>query len=158
MSIYGQALAYRNARLGAAVKKSVTPTAAQTYNLFTISGGRVVITSLMGVVTTTIGSTTTNLSIVYLPTLVGGTETMANATAITSHTAGRAYYINGSVGSPTTIFTGGTGGEANAEFALSYMAPAGNIGATFSAIPGGGVIEFTVTWMPYDDTGLLVAA
>lgn len=149
--------AYRLQRLGLQVKKSITPIAAATYDVFIASGGRVTLTSLTGKVTTQIGATTTNLSLVFLPD-IGGSETMASAAAIQGDLVGQSYYILGSVSAPGVVQTGGVGGESNNIFSGGYTIDSGKLSATFSAIPGGGVIEWTATWFPYDDTAALVAA
>lgn len=149
----------REIGFGVQVTKSWTlPGSATTQTLFTASGGLVYVTSLVGQVTTLIGSTATTLSLGLGAPTVGGTldtDGIATATAITSAEVGCLF---------TPQASSGLGGALNAiALAGSAVFPAApfiinsaTITATTSANAGGGVIKWYLTYIPLD-TGATVA-
>lgn len=159
MSVYQAGVGLRKAVLGDKATKSITTASGGTKTLFNITGGRVLITSLVGRVTTAIGATTSNLKLVYNPTAAGTSFDMVTAVDIASDAVEQTYYIAGSVASGGALLVGGAVGQANPVFEDGYLLQAGSIEANFSADPtGSGVIEWTVTYVPYDDAATLAAA
>ncbi len=159
MSVYNDAAAFRKAILGLTAKKSITTASGGTKSLFTVTGGRVLITGLVGRVTTAIGATTSNLKLVYNPTAAGTSFDMCTAVDIASDAVEQTYYIAGSVASTGALLVGGAVGQANPVFEDGYLIQAGEIEANFSADPtGSGAIEWTVFWVPVDDGASLAAS
>jgi hypothetical protein len=127
----------RNIVIGTLVTKAAqTLPQNTTKTLYTVTGSAVLITGLMGVVTTAIGATATNLSVGMAPT-TGTAETagIANATAITSLAVGTWLHapINGSasVSAPTFPATGTPQSNSNS-FAISAVISAN--GATITNV------------------------
>lgn len=121
-----------------------------TATLFTVTGGRVVITSLAGTVSTVIGGTATTLALGTAPTVgTANTSGMAAATAITSKEAGTHIWL------PTTATTGALNVGANAGAAAqllggqAYVVSAGTITWTTSASTTG-AISWALTYIPLD--------
>jgi hypothetical protein len=78
-----------------------------TANLYTVAGGSVLITGLLGVVTTAIGATATTLSLGTAPG--AQTTSIATATAITSSPVGTVLFPVGSGGKATALVVAGAG-------------------------------------------------
>jgi len=157
MTTLVDARSFRELVLGKQVKKSITA-ANGTVTLFNIAGGRILITSLVGRVTTLIGSTTSNLKLVYNPTAAGTSFDMCAAVDVATDAVEQTYYIAGNVGTPGNLLIAGAVGQANPVFEDGYLIQAGAIEANFSADPVGGVIEWTMTYVPYDDAATVAAA
>ncbi|HEX2657851.1 MAG TPA: hypothetical protein VHU40_06250 [Polyangia bacterium] len=148
----------RTILLGTSVSKATGVVANGATTLFTIAGGRVVVTSLVGRVTTAIGSTGSNAKLVYNPTAAGTSFDLCTAVAIETDAVEQTYYIAGSVASPGALLVGGAVGQANGIFSSPYILQAGTIEQNLSADPVGGAITWTVTYIPYDNGATLVAA
>jgi hypothetical protein len=132
----------RNIVIGTLVKKGpLTLPQSATSTLFTITGGAVLVTGLMGLVTTAIGATATNLSTGCVPaTGTAESSGIANATAITSLAAGTWIHapINGSSTITAPSFpTTGTPVTNNNAFAVSAVISLN--GATISNVSVNGV-------------------
>ena len=156
MSTLISGISQRQLLLGQQVTKSITA-ANGIITLFNITGGRAVITSLVGRVTTLIGATTSNLKLTYNPTAAGTSFDLCTATAVETDAVEQAYYLTGAVGSVAALQVAGAVGQANPVFSTPYTFQAGTIEANFSADPVGGVISWALTWVPLD-TGASVAA
>lgn len=145
--------------LGRTVSKATGTVANGTTSLFTITTGRIVLTSLIGRVTTAIGATASNLKLVYNPTAAGTSFDLCTATAIESDAVEQTYSIDGSVNTVGAVnVTGTVGQNASAIFSKPYILQAGAIEQNLSADPVGGAILWTVTYYPYDDGAALSAA
>jgi hypothetical protein len=151
------AQAKRDLLLGRAVSKATGVVANGTTSLFTIAGGRVVITSLVGRVTVAIGSTVSNAKLVYNPTAAGTSVDLCTAVAITSDAAEQTYTLatTHSTAAPGALIVAGDVGNASGVLSFPEILQAGAIEQNLSA---GGEITWTVTWFPYDDAATLVAA
>jgi hypothetical protein len=158
MSVLIQGDQVRAITLGILVNKATGTVANGATSLFTIAGGRVLITSLVGRVTTAIGSTTSNCKLVYNPTAAGTSFDMCTAVDIASDAVEQTYYITGSVASTGALLVGGAVGQANPIFEDGYLVQAGAIEQNLSADPVGGAITWSVTYVPYDVGASLVAA
>lgn len=144
--------------LGIYVQKSTGVLANGATTLFTVTGGRVLLTSLVGRVTTVIGSTTSNAKLVYNPTAAGTSFDMCTAVDIATDAVEQTYYITGNVASTGALLVGGAVGQANPVFEDGYLIQSGTIEQNLSADPVGGVILWAVTYVPYDANAALVAA
>lgn len=148
----------RTILLGQSVSKATGTVANGATTLFTIAGGRIVVTSLVGRVTTLIGSTASNAKLVYNPTAAGTSFDLCTAVAIETDAVEQTYYITGNVASTGALLVGGAVGQANPIFTNPYVLQAGTIEQNLSADPVGGAITWTVTYYPYDNGASLVAA
>jgi hypothetical protein len=157
MGVYEPTSLARKQQLGSQVKKTIDH-ANGAVSLFTITGGRALITSLVGRVTVAMGATTSNLKLVYNPTATGTSFDMCTAVDVASDAVEQTYYIAGSVASGGALLVGGAVGQANPVFEDGYLVQAGAIEANFSADATAGTIEWTMTYVPYDDTTVVAAA
>lgn len=159
MSVIVQGSQLRALALGVRVDRA-TATLPQSTDqaIFTIAGGRVLITSLVGQVTTAIGAgTTPDLKIKYNPTATGSDFDLCTAVSIASDAVGQAYYIAGSVASPGALLVAGAVGQANPVFTAPLCLPAGDIEIDMDESVTGSV-RWTVTYIPLDDGASVVAA
>lgn len=121
-----------------------------TATLFTVSGGRVVITSLAGTVSTVIGGTVTTLALGTAPTVgTAATAGIASATAITSKEAGTHIWLPASAGSGLVVGAN-AGAAAQLLGGQAYVVSAGTITWTTSASTTG-AISWALTYIPLDD-------
>lgn len=128
------------------------PASATTQTLFTVGSGNILVTSLFGVVTTLIGSTTTTLALGTHPT-TGTLETagIATATAITSAEAGTWLGVQASSGTAGALVNGAHAGNVVFFATAPFTVAPGTITATTSANAGGGVINWYITYVTLDN-------
>lgn len=139
--------------LGAsATKTALAITAISTKPVFTVAGGRVVITSLCGEVSTVIQNQANASKFVATPT-VGAVNDLCAAVDIANLAVGALIGVQGLAGDSLIISTGG--GVANLRNPI--IVKAGAIGFA-TAASNTGAITFTCTWVPLDDGATLVAA
>ncbi|MDT0377233.1 hypothetical protein RM572_00385 [Streptomyces sp. DSM 42041] len=139
----------RNLLFGnAPISKSTGTLAATTVSLFTVAGGRVAVTSLIGVVGTSI--TVANSYKLQVNPTTGDTSDLVAATDIgtTDTTAGT---VLGFDGDPTASIVKGAGGLARPLFL-----PAGDIESVSAGTDG--EITWYLTYVPYDDGATVEAA
>lgn len=158
MSTHIQGDQIRALLLGVVVNKATGTVANGATTLFNITGGRVVLTSLVGRVTTAIGATTSNCKLVYNPTAAGTSFDLCTAVDIASDAVEQTYYVAGSVASGGALLVGGAVGQANGVFSTPYILQAGAIEQNLSADPVGGAITWSCTWYPYDNGASVAAA
>jgi hypothetical protein len=150
MSAYVPGSAYRKAILGSnVVSKSTGTLAASTVPLFTIAGGLVMITSIVGHVTTAI--TVANSYKLQSNPTTGDTADIVAATDIgtTDTAAGTMLSFDGAPASSIV--------KSGAMLSRPLILPIGQI----ESVSGGtdGAITWYVTWIPYStDAATLVAA
>lgn len=126
-----------------------------TSTIFTVSGGRVVVTSLVGKVTTVIAGTTPNLKIVATPT-TGSANDLCTATAITADEVGTQYSIPGATGSALNVSGSGSGGVTGQT--APVIVAAGTLGMNVSASDATGAIQWELTYVPLDNGASVTAA
>lgn len=131
-----------------------------TGSIFTVAGGRIVLTSIVGEVTTALGATVTSLNLVHTPT-VGTVGDLCAATVCTSDTIGTLYSITGI---PADLMSaekiGGTVVPVDYNTGLplrGLILPIGAIGLKSTASDTGSV-KWSVTYVPYDNGASVVAA
>jgi hypothetical protein len=146
----------RGASLGIRVDRATAglPQSA-TGSIFTVTGGRIVVTSLVGEVTTAIGATATTLTVVSTPA-VGSATTIAAASAITSSTVGSWLTLPATLGGALVV-TPAPGAAALPASDLGILVPVGAIQITTSASDTGSV-KWSMTYVPFDDGVTVVAA
>jgi hypothetical protein len=141
--------AHRRLLLGTdPISKATGTLAATTVPLFTVAGGRVAVTSLIGVVTTSI--TVANSYKLQINPTAGDTSDIVAATDIgtTDTTAGT---VLGFDGAPASSIVKGAGGLSR----LLYL-PVGQIEHVSAGTDG--AITWYLTYVPYDDGATVVAA
>lgn len=153
MSVIIQGAQLRAIAFGVQVTKSWTlPASATTQTLFTAAGGLVVVTSLVGQVTTLIGATATTLALGLGAPGVGGTldtDGIATATAVTSQEVGTLLGPQASSGLGGALVVGSLAGSA-LFVPTPFVVNSATITATTSANAGGGVIKWYATYVPLD--------
>jgi hypothetical protein len=139
------AIAYGNLVTKAAQNLPQTATA----NLFTVAGGNVLVTGLIGEVTTVIGATATSLSLGVTPTTGTANSTgLATATAITSKEAGTFVGLLNSSGVGGGLVVGANAGQGLFVPLPIIVAP-GTITWTTSASTTG-QMKWYLTYIPLD--------
>ena len=158
MTVLIQGSQLRALLLGVRVYKDPVDTANGTTDLFTITGGRVAVTSILGRVTTAFGATPANAKLVYDPTAAGNSFDLCTAVAVASDAIGQTYTIAGDVETVGALLVAGEVGQANAVFAKPLVLAAGTIELNLSADPGVGASDWTLTYIPLDDGSSVAAA
>jgi len=158
MGVYNEAGALRAAVLGAYVQgQTSTITADGTYQLFTVAGGRVLITGLYGVVTTAITDAGEDLNIVMDPTTGDSVQlTQDNDLGTTDTAAGTvlAFTYDQDGATNTPMCTKGAG------VPLQFVATTGEIELLVTAGTGSedGVVDWYCTYIAYDAGATVEAA
>lgn len=152
MAVLNNAGAIRYANLGAVVSKVYTPLVVETKALFTIAGGKVMITSLVGLVTTDI--TVANTVKLQANPTVGVTGDMCAATDIgTVDTLSGALLSFQGLAGDSLLRGVGVVQTLKAPLIIA----AGTIEQVTATGADGG-ITWSVSWFPFDDGATLVAA
>jgi len=123
--------------------------------IFTISGGRVFVTSLSGVFTVAASGTANNLSVNSVPT-TGTATVIASTLAAASFEIGAILIVEGD---GTALIGTATGsGLGPALNALPFILPTGNITITCSGNNTTGSIKWDIFYFPLDEGAQIVAA
>jgi hypothetical protein len=122
-----------------------------TGNLFAVTGGRVVVTSIVGQVTTAIQAQATVVKLRAVPT-VGAVNDMSGTVDINAAAAGALLAATGLAGDALVLSTGG----AVSMLRNAVMVAVGNI-ALNTAASSTGQIKWALTYYAYD-IGAAVAA
>lgn len=158
MSVIIQGYQLREISLGVGLisePAAVLPATA-TANIFTVSGGRVIVTSLVGTVTTATTVTATTLSIGTVPTVgTAGASALATAVAVASLEVGTMVCLPSTIGGALRVGTNASTPAAVLEGA-GFVVSAGSISITTSAT-NTGAMKWDLTYIPYD-TGASVVA
>lgn len=129
--------------------------ATGTAHLFTVTGGRVIVTGLVGQCTTVCTSTATTVSVGHTPTSgTASTTALATATAVTSAEVGSLVSLPITKGA--LLVNTVAGGAAQAPGSGGYVIPPGTIDITTSAT-NTGAFKWTLTYVPLDDGATVVA-
>jgi len=136
------------------IEKSDGAVLAAADNLFTITGGPILVTEFVGIVTTVIGNNVATCQIKEVVTEPSGTVSISTAVAITSNAAGTSYTFttaNPSVLVPTTA------GLFFPIPRIAWLLPIGTINATCSAA-NTGVIKWYMGYYMLSQYSKVVAA
>lgn len=141
--------AFAQGILGQVVTKSTGTLAATTIPLFTIAGGLVAVTSIVGRVTTAI-TVANSYKLQHNPT-AGTTVDLCTATDIgsTDTILGEIFVVSGVKATGLTV-------GANPRIAVAQIMDTGQIEHVSAGTDG--VIKWYVSWVPIDDGATLVAA
>ena len=135
-------------------KTSATLPATTTQNIFTIAGGRVWVTALIGEVSTVFGATATNLKCTSVPT-TGTAVDIASNLAVANFEAGALLIVEGD---GTALIGTATGaGFAPALNALPFVLPIGTIKIETSAT-NTGATKWDLFYFPLDDGASVASA
>lgn len=141
---------------GAKVERA-TATLPQTAAgaLYTITGGRILLTALIGEVTTVIQTQANNTKLTFDPTDAGATQDLCAVLDITADAVGTMYSITGT---PATAMQDG----------LNFLSPNKLPAQPILLKPGSilldcaasntGAAKWTACWVPFDGAARLVAA
>lgn len=146
------------AQFGQQVQKATGVVANGETPLFTIAGGKVLVTGILGFVTVAIGSTASNAKLVFDPTAAGTDFDLCTATAITSDAVEQQYTIAGTVESVGALLVAGAVGQCNPFFTDPLSLTPGQIHQNLSADPVGGEITWRLWYLPIDTGATVVAA
>ncbi len=136
------------------LKAAQTLPQTATSTLFTVTGGRVIITSLVGTVSTAIQNQACTLALGTVPTTGTASSTgIATATSIINLEAGTHVYLPQTKGALTV--NGNAGAAAQMFAGAAYVVSAGTLSWTTSA-SNTGAISWALTYLPLD-TGAAVS-
>jgi hypothetical protein len=134
-------------------KTSATLPGTGNQTIFTISGGRVLLSLLFGEVTTVIQAQATNLKVTSVPT-VGTAVDLASNLDINAKEVGTLLFVEGD----GTALVGANAGAALSGIGRPCMIiPAGIIRITTGATSTGAT-KWTTFWVPLDDGATLVGS
>lgn len=135
-------------------KTAATLPATTTQNIFTIAGGRVLVTALIGEVTTVCSATATNLKVTSVPT-TGTAVDVASNLAVASFEAGAILVCEGD--GTALIGTSAGAGFAPALNALPFILPIGTVRIETSAT-NTGATKWDLFYVPIDDGAVVASA
>lgn len=166
MSVNPSALQVREANFGFLVTGGAkTLPASGSGDIFSVNGGRVIITSLIGVVSTAIQAQATTLSVGNKPTGgVSATATLCATADLNNKPVGTSLAVPAAKASALivsaadgTVVFNGSGGQGIAVSAGGLaLVPAGTIQVT-TVVTSTGAITWSATWVPYDVGATLTA-
>lgn len=153
MSVLNDAAAFRKALFGLAVERATAALPQTTQSaLFTVTGGRVLVTSIVGEVTTVIQTQANNTKIVANPT----TGTDVDLCAVLDISADQVGCLYGITGTFATAMVGANAG-ATVACATPIVVPVGTIDLSCAASSTGSV-KWKITYVPLDDGAAVTAA
>lgn len=124
-------------------------------NIFTVSGGRVAITSVLGEVTTVLGSGANSLTIGYAPTVGTGDAGVLGAGAVSLLTAPVGTHIGANPGGDVFVDLATQAGVALPVAPLVVDPGSVTITTTGSVT---GSVKWSITYIPYEDAATVAAA
>lgn len=134
------------------------PNSGSSATLFTVAGGQVLVTSLVGRVSTVLSGTTGAISLGATPTVgASGAQVagIAAATVVGGGEAGTAYAVVATIaGAATTLANGGASAVAGKSPFLAqsaFVVQAGVITVTTSVATMTGAIDWYLTYIPLDN-------
>jgi hypothetical protein len=154
MSVIIQGAQLRAIAFGVQVTSSYTALPATTlHTLFTVAGGRVVVTSLTGIVTTVVQAQACAIKLVATPG-AGTANDMSGTLDINAAEAGALLSLHGTL---ATALQGGVS-KSGAVPAMNFaqIVNTGTIGVN-TAATNTGAITWTATYIPYDTGATLVS-
>lgn len=155
MTVIIQGSQIRQILLGTKVDRAtaVLP-ATTTGNIFLVTGGRILVTGLVGNVDVVCSATATTVKVSSAPT-VGTAVDLTTAVAVTSQEVGSQITLPLTSGGALVVKNGGGGGQLPSH--EPFVVPAGAITITTSATNTGSV-SWSLTYVPLDDGASVAAA
>lgn len=143
----------RGIALGITVQRATAVLPATAYGaLFTVTGGRIIVTGLVGEFTVAGSATATNLKVTATPTTGTAVDIAANV-AVASKEVGTLLGITGVFATAVTAANAG----ATTMPTNGVVVPIGTLGVTTSATNTGSV-KWTLTYILLDDGASVAAA
>ena len=139
--------------LGMTVERATAVVTAATVPLFTVSGGRIKITQILGEVTTVMQALATNARLSHNPT-TGTTRNLCANLNIASYAAGDLLGITGV--NTDAMIPPATGGAVEAQ-TMGVIVQEGTIDLISDAAPTGSIM-WTLKYIPIDDAAAVIAA
>ncbi len=145
-------------RNGLRVDRDAALVTNATVNIFTVTGGRVLLLGLLGEIAVDIAATANTLQITHLTTDATAVVTaLCIASAdIQSMAAGRMFTLPAAVGSALAISVGSSAAVFNV--APSYALKVGGLRLVGTGAPATGTIKWSVWYVPIDDGAYMTAA
>lgn len=129
-----------------------TPLATGPTNLFTITGGRILLVALIGTVATAIQAQATTVKFISTPT-AGTAVDLSNATGdVNGKEVGATVTLGATLGSTAVVANAG----ANVLGQGKYVLAAGTINVTFGAASTG-AIKYDLIYIPLDAAAVVTA-
>lgn len=155
MTTIYSARAYRQGILGAKVDRVTSSLPASTdLTLFTVTGGRIIVTSILGEVTTVIQAQANAVKLKSVPT-TGTSKDISGTLDINGYEVGALVSLDGTALS--TTLSGTNAGGALAMKANGIFVPIGSIKLN-TAATNTGAMKWSITYVPYDDGATVAAA
>lgn len=126
-----------------------------TSTLFTVTGGRVLLTSIIGEVTTVIQTQADNTKLTFDPTDAGATQDLCAVLDITADAVGTVYGITGTPG--TALQDALNFLPSNKAMTVPILLKPGAI-LLDCAASNTGAVKWSASYIPYDNGAALVAA
>jgi hypothetical protein len=154
VSVLNPAAGLKKSVLGVSVARATATLPATTQGaIFTVAGGRVLVTSLIGTVTTAIQNQACTLKITGNPT--AGTDVdLATATAVTAKEVGSIITLPAAAGGAVVV---ANAGGALVPIGSGLVLNAGTLDIVTSATNTGSV-KWDLTYVPIDDGASVTAA
>ena len=149
--------AYRAQALGLTVTRATATTGltGATGTLFTVSGGRIVLTSMVGELTIATGATASVAKLLSTPT-TGSAVDLTSTTSVASKEVGAKLTLPATLGGALAV---NNAGAAPLAVGTGFVIAIGSIQLNTSADPtGGGSAKWTLTYFPLDDAATVAAA
>jgi hypothetical protein len=146
-------------RLGMRVDRSAALVLQATTNLFTVVGGRVLLTGLLGEVAVIIANTATTLQISHLRTDVTtpvATVLSAASASIAQATAGTMFTLPAAVA--TALVTSTNNSAIYMGLSVPWVLTVGALSLVGSAAPATGTIKWSAWYIPLDDGAYMATA
>lgn len=143
---------------GLRVDRAAALVTAATVPLFTVSGGRVLMTGFLGEVAVVIANTATTLQITHLTTDAVTpvvTDLCIASASIAQYAAGRMFTLPAAVGSALTVSVGSSAATMN--FSPTWVLKIGSLQLVGSAAPATGTIKWSMWYVPIDDGAYVTA-
>ena len=155
MANYDKGIALRKLQYGLKVDRATAELPETTTGgIFTITVGRIILTSLVGEVTTVIETQACNLSVTSTPT----TGTAVALCAVLNVTAAEVGCLFGITGiQANALFSIPAGGGGTYAMRQRWVLPVGSLGLLTSATNTGSV-KWSMTYIPFDDGASVAAA
>jgi hypothetical protein len=162
VSVYIDPAGIRQIHLGLYATKTTGATTNGSQNLFTVAGGLVVVTALVGIATVAFDGTVTSINLQHTPT-GGAAADIAAATVVTSDAIGTIYTVTGVAAEGLSLQTTGGAEAPTVTFGKLWQSggglilPAGTLTYKGTAADAG-TVAWHLTYVPISSTAAVTAA
>jgi len=162
MSVWSNPAELRQIGLGTYATKTTTATTNGSQSLFTVAGGLVAVTALVGIATIAFDGTVTSINLTHTPT-GGAAADIAAATVVTSDAIGTIYTVTGVAAEGLSLQTTGGAETPTVTFGklwqhgAALVLPAGSLKYKGTAADAG-TVEWHLTYVPISSSATVTAA